>query len=432
MLGQLLVAIAVSVVALPRVQDEALRDRVGGLLERLLGDDAAARDSAEDALRKLGPRVLPLLPDTATAKDADRKARLERLRADLSEADEKAGLEPARVTIEGEGLRLTEVLRQLQSQTGNRITDLREAYGAEATNPALDLAVKDRPFFEALDEIAKKAGVAVGFFTGDGSVGLMPGAMEGEEPGYGMGPGTGLLTYSGPFRIDLKRISSARELSSGQARANAQFEVSWEPRLRPMLLSLAGAGIKIVDDRGEAVEPEVSDESTSTVLRPENPVAEVNVNMKAPDRAAKTLKSMTIKGEVTLPAGLRRFTFPKVTSPNSVQTQGDVKLTLVSTEIEENIWRVTVRIEMPGEGRAFESYQQGLFNNQLWLQKADGSRFEHNGGFSTTESGQGLLGFEYLFVDAPGAPDDYQFVYVTPSRVVTIPLEFTFENVPLP
>jgi hypothetical protein len=83
MLGQLLVAIAVSVVALPRVQDEALRDRVGGLLERLLGDDAAARDSAEDALRKLGPRVLPLLPDTATAKDADRKARLERLRADL-------------------------------------------------------------------------------------------------------------------------------------------------------------------------------------------------------------------------------------------------------------------------------------------------------------------------------------------------------------
>ena len=37
----------------------------------------------------------------------------------------------------------------------------------------------------------------------------------------------------------------------------------------------------------------------------------------------------------------------------------------------------------PGKGPAFESYRQGLFNNRIWLQKADGSRFEHNGGFLT-------------------------------------------------
>ena len=43
----------------------------------------------------------------------------------------------------------------------------------------------------------------------------------------------------------------------------------------------------------------------------------------------------------------------------------------------------------PGEGPAFESYRQGLFNNRLWLQKADGSRFEHNGGFSNTASDDG-------------------------------------------
>ena len=79
-----------------------------------------------------------------------------------------------------------------------------------------------------------------------------------------------------------------------------------------------------------------------------------------------------------------------------------------------------------------ESYRQGLFNNRLWLQKADGSRFEHNGGFSNTASDQGKLGFEYLFVDAPGKPADYQLVYQTPSKVLTIPLEFEFKDVPLP
>ena len=83
-------------------------------------------------------------------------------------------------------------------------------------------------------------------------------------------------------------------------------------------------------------------------------------------------------------------------------------------------------------GPAFESYRQGLFNNRIWLQSADGSRFEHNGGFYNTGSDGGKLGFEYLFVDAPGKPADYQLVYETPSKVITIPLEFEFKDVLLP
>ena len=94
--------------------------------------------------------------------------------------------------------------------------------------------------------------------------------------------------------------------------------------------------------------------------------------------------------------------------------------------------RSTSSSPTPATGPAFESYRQGLFNNRLWLQKADGSRFEHNGGFSNTGSDGGKLGFEYLFVDAPGKPADYQLVYETPSKVVTIPLEFEFKDVPLP
>jgi hypothetical protein len=74
----------------------------------------------------------------------------------------------------------------------------------------------------------------------------------------------------------------------------------------------------------------------------------------------------------------------------------------------------------------------GLFNNRLGLEKPDGSRFEHNGGFSNTASHEGKLGFEYLFVDVPGKPADYQFVYEIPSKVLSIPLEFEFKDVPLP
>ena len=145
----------------------------------------------------------------------------------------------------------------------------------------------------------------------------------------------------------------------------------------------------------------MKDESAEVVLRPENPSAEINVNLAAPDRAARLLAKFKVKAEVTVPAGIKIFRFSSLAARDIVQAQGDIKVRLESTEVDEQVWKVNVVLEYPGEGPAFESYRQGLFNNRLWLQKADGSRFEHNGGFSNTASDEGKLGFEYLFVDAP-------------------------------
>ena len=85
-----------------------------------------------------------------------------------------------------------------------------------------------------------------------------------------------------------------------------------------------------------------------------------------------------------------------------------------------------------GGGAAFESYQQGLFNNRIFLRKADGSVFDMNGGFNQIGGGDGKVAYEYIFVEVPGKPTDYQLVYETPSKVLTLPLEFEFRDVPLP
>jgi hypothetical protein len=190
--------------------------------------------------------------------------------------------------------------------------------------------------------------------------------------------------------------------------------------------------LKILDDRKKAVAPQVNMEASEVVVRPENPSSEINLNIAAPERDAKKLASLKVKAELTIPAGIKTFKFPSLAEKNVTSKQGDVTLTLEDTEIDEQVWKVNVTLSYPGEGPAFESYRQGLFNNRLWLQRADGSRFEHNGGFSNTASDGGKLGFEYLFVDAPGKPADYQFVYESPSKVITIPLEFEFKDIPLP
>jgi hypothetical protein len=238
--------------------------------------------------------------------------------------------------------------------------------------------------------------------------------------------------YTGPFRVELKALSINRDFTTGAATANVQIEAAWEPRLRPMLLKLNYENLKITDDRKKEVAPQVNMEADEVVVRPENPSAEINLNIAAPERDAKKLASLKVKSEMTIPAGLKTFKFPSLAQKNVTSKQGDVSLTLEDTEVEEQVWKVNITLHYPGEGPAFESYRQGLFNNRLWLQHADGSRFEHNGGFSNTAADGGKLGFEYLFVDAPGKPSDYQLVYETPSRVITIPLEFEFKDIPLP
>jgi hypothetical protein len=412
-----------------QASDAALKDRVSQLVEKLGNAKAETAKTAEEALIKLGPRVLALLPESVKGSP-EATARLEKVRAALKEAMDQTNIGATMITLKTKGMRLSEVVQKLQAMSGNPLTDLREAEGAEAGNPSLDLDIENKPFLEALDMVARKGGFTPSFFTGDGTIGLMPGAMaDNATPDVNKA----MLQYTGPFRVAFKQFGVVRDLQTDVATASAMFEVAWEPRLRPMLLKLKSDETKILDDMGKEVEVQVMDESTDVVLRPENPVAEVNLTLKAPQRAAKMLKSVKLKADLTIPAGLKTFKFPTLAVKDPVTLkQKDIEVTLESTEIDEQVWKVNVVLAYPGGGEAFESYRQGLFNNRLWLQKADGSRFEHNGGFSNTSADEGKLGFEYLFVDAPGKPSDYQLVYETPSEVKTIPLEFEFKDVPLP
>ena len=403
--------------------DAALRDRVLQLVERLGSEKAETSDAARKSLIKLGAKVLPLLPEASKASKPEVAKRLAEIRAAIGDAkEEDVNSAASRVTIIGKGIRLTEAIQQLQKQTKNPVTDLRDPSDAGTTNPALDLEIKDRTFFEALETIARKAGVSLNYATGDGSIGLMEGTTTGKP----------VQEAAGPFLVTLRQIGLVRDFQAGVSTATVQLEVAWEPRLRPMLLALKADKLEVKDDRGKPVPPQIAREATEVVLRPENPSAEINLNLSAPDRAARKLASLEVTAEVTVPAGIRLFRFPSLAAENVKQAMGEINATLKGTEVEENVWKVNIELAYPGGGPAFESYRQGLFNNRIWLQRADGSKFEHNGGFSNTNAGDAELGFEYIFVDAPGKPSDYQLVYETPSRVVTIPVQVKFKDVPLP
>jgi hypothetical protein len=408
----------------------ALRDRVAQLVERLeSAEEADDRDQAEEALIALGARILPILPMPAEEAGEDLRGRIERIRAALEEGGSELNPGASRVSIRGEGIRLSEVLLELQRQSGNRISDLRELYGQDVTNPAMDLEIEAMPFLEALDQIAAKAGLSTVFFTGDETIGLLAGGAMGPEMAEGAGQAPTI--YTGPFRVTLNQIASQHDLASGARSSNAQLIIVWEPRLRPMLLTLDASEVEIVDDRGETVEPTVGEESGTVVLRPENPSAEMNLNMTAPDRSAQSLDRLKVRANVTVPAANQVFRLD-LSDPDATQERGAVSIDLGGVDVDGFVWKVDLTIEYEGESEAFETYRQGLFNNRIWLQRPDGSRLEHNGGFNQLGASGNAMAFQYLFVDAPGKPADYQLVYETPGAVETIPLEFEFTDVPLP
>src|SRR5262249_15768334 len=205
----------------------------------------------------------------------------------------------SRVPLQGKGSRLSEALQQLQKQTGNAITDLREQLGAEVTNPSLDLDLRDKPFFEALDQVARQAEVGTSFFTGDGSIGITGGGTS-DSPTPRPRAAQPMIQYSGPFRIELKQLGLVRDFQAGSAVANPQLQAPREPRLRPMLLKLKADELKVLDDRKKPIKPQVQMESDEVVIRPENPVAELNLTLEAPERAATKIASLRVQAEVTI------------------------------------------------------------------------------------------------------------------------------------
>ncbi len=429
------VAVLTSLVVGPSEAQEvsaALRDRVNLLLDRLSDGDDDRADAAEAALIKLGDRILILLPGADSADAEPIRERIERIRTAIKEgSNAESLLEASLVTIKGEGIRLSEVLRGLQSQSGNPITDLRAIYGQDATNPALDLELEKVPFLEALDQVLSQANLTAEYNTGDGTIGILAGGSMTDAYMPGMSTGNASKRYNGPFRVVLEEIAAQNDFRSGNRTSNARLSLVWEPRIKPMLLEIEASDMTIVDNLNNTLEPTVSEESSSVILRPETPIAELNLNMVSPVREATMLSSLKVQANVTVPASNTRFQFALDRS-KSEQTKDEVTVELERIQVDGFVWKIDLVLNYEGNSEAFETYQQGLFNNAIWLQRPDGSRFEQNGGFNQIGLTGNSIALQYLFVDAPGKPSDYELILETPGAVTEIPLEFEFKDVPLP
>jgi hypothetical protein len=333
------------------------------------------------------------------------------------------------VTLEGDVL-VAKALAELTKQTGIQVEDRRRV--EKQVKVKLDL--RQTPFWRALDTIAREADARVSLYHREGKVTLVD------------GPHLALPTsYSGPFRVVLKRLNAVRDLETDAHFCVANLEVAWEPTLKPFLVETLSDSLVITDDKDRKLE-------VLDLGKGEIPVAgplamTIELRLPAPQRSAAAIGLLKGTFAVIAPSKMLTFTFDKlkpIARPGDHRKETQEGVTVILRELtvvkdEEQLWTVGFLLEYPEDGRKFESFQSWLLDNQLYLEKGPGKqRFPANGGYETGGQTATRAAIRYRFIEEPekklllGSPGEWRLVYRTPGRIVEVPVPFEFKNLPLP
>lgn len=329
---------------------------------------------------------------------------------------------PKTVTLTATDEPLSKVLAQLTKQTGIAVEDRRSA----ADTP-VSVALKDMPFWEALDAIAARAEARVYLHSRDGRIALVKRDPKAPPP---------QVSYAGPFRTSLKRTHAVRDLETGSVQYMATFETVWEPSLQPFFLDTYPRGMVVTVDGKKAPVPEAG-QALSPVDNRSSLV--FDVPLPAQDRDVKKLSRLEGKLTAVVPTEMLTFDFGPLDKlaqgPVAAKTEKGVSCQIKKVALDNDVWRVQLEVEYPKSDVKFESFQSWVVNNELALVDKDGRRYPSTSYYQENAGTRTAL-LTYNFEDKGalkrGRATDYKLAYRTPGGIIEMPVPFSFQGVDLP
>jgi hypothetical protein len=342
------------------------------------------------------------------------------------------GEPPRTVTIKGRDIPLEKALGDVARQSGIPVHDRRDLPG---TKSKVTLELDRATFWEAVDAIAAQLHAGVSVYHPDGIVALVRPA-----------PRLAAVSHAGILRGAVKRLAFTRDLETGTHSGVVHVEIAWEPGFRPLLLESKSYAATFAPG---------SDRQAFRVKRPgtgqtavQGPAAVVELPLAAPDRSSPALAELQANFAVVGSAKMLAARFDRLGQaakggkPQAQTPEPGVTVTLRKLDVvDTDRWEVEIGLSYPPDGPVFESYQDWLVNNRIYLEKGKGGRKQR---FDLRPADQRILQrqypravIQYQFVERPGQPrlgnpGDWTLVYETPGRFVTVPATFTFKNLPLP
>jgi hypothetical protein len=342
-----------------------------------------------------------------------------------AQADKETG--PRLVTIQGDNLTVAEALSQLSKQTSFSVEDRRRKKDPRP----FKLQLKNVPFWQAFDTIAKEADANVSLYERDG----IPSLIDGPHVVFP-------ISYHGIFRMALKRLVNSLDLETGARRSVATIEIAWEPPYRPFLLETRPKKLLIHGEKNQEIAVKDDGGGQAPVEGKLTTLFEVNL----PFVPRPETKLNLIQGEIALVGASRMLTFSfgsleelQKEESKRTQTVDGVTVKVTKLQLADDLWTAEMVLEYPPGGPKFESFQSWLVNNEIYLKKQKGEmRLSNNAGYSLESSSSNRAVLRYYFKDDKtkgikrGNPGDWLLHYVTPGVISETVVPFSFKDVPLP
>jgi len=413
--------------------DKELGRQITQLVQRLEDDRAAERDAAEKKLLELAgkspvetDRFLALLPKESEDMPLALRERLAKIRQQTEKSAAQSSTAGTTITLSAKAMPLAEVFAEIEKQTGNKLVDNREEKeepDAQKASATIDL--KETAFWPAIDQILDQQSLGVYSYGGGDALSIVSTGSNG-------GKRFGSAQYSGPFRIEVTEVQAQRNLRQPNEQSlKFQLEVSWEPRLRPIVISQPVATLKAMTDKGT----ELMLERPEAVLDVEVPrgtqAAEIVLPFGLPRRDVSKVTSLRGKLLALVPGRQVKFQFDDIAkAAGKTQQIGGVQVTVDDVRKNNEIWEVHMRMKLDNAKGALQSHRDWVFQNASYLVGKDGKPID-NAGLETTRQTQTEVGVAYLF-DLPDGLDGLSWVYESPASIIELPVEYELKDIALP
>ncbi len=405
-----------------RLPPPPTKQQVYRLVRQLGSPKLADRQQAEQQLLDLGPDVLPLLPQSERLP-AEVASRLKRIRRQLQRRQAELQVAGTRVSLQGK-MKLSEAIRLLQKQSGNRILDYRDRFGQEATDPQLQLNLRNQLLWKAVDQLCDQAGLSTYGYPESPAVALVarsPQQLSMKER---------IIHYQGAFRFEALSCFAVRELQLQKpSRTSVKLQVAWEPTLQQVALELPWNSVRARTDRGQTLALDLP--GTLVVELVPGAPAEITIPLGTIPRKAQRLE--TLKGQLTvlLPGRREKFVFDSVLkSSGKTQQRASVAVTLQAVVPNNQVWQVMLLVQFEDAQGALESHRTWILDNPVHLIDPQNRKIPPDG-METFLHERDKIGISYFF-GLDHEPRGYKLEYETPVVVLKQSVPWELKHIPLP
>ncbi|KAA5538867.1 hypothetical protein FYK55_25850 [Roseiconus nitratireducens] len=377
---------------------------------------ASDRLAAEKALIDAGLDALPYLPEQKADFSIEAAERLERVHAALTKLKSKSQSSAIRIRLDqaatlGEALEVISRESQIEFQ--------------HSADPSLPIQGPATPlaFWHAVDLVLDQTDLDVNHYGGSrDTLQLIPRDKDRQSR-------VDSAAYSGVYRIEPTSVNSRRVFNHPQQSGlNLSMEITWQPGLTPIGLTIPVEQLSGRLSNGRAIKPQETEGTIDISANSELAFSEFYLPLQLPIDRPEKIESLRGTIESLLPGKRHQFEL-SVTEPGAKETVDSMTVRLEQVQPNGDLYEVRLAIDIENAGNALESHRQWIFQNPVHILDADGSRVDHLG-YELYRKTDSSIGIGYLFdlQKLEGA----KLIYESPTSVVKNKVNFVLQDIVLP